>query len=313
MVASATAAPVSGGRALVVTRPHTNPTGEAAVPPRARRAGGFTLVELLMVVGIVAGLTGILLPSLAMARRRVQAVECLNNLRTLGIGMSAYAAEFRGVLPWEGYAEGDRPTRHLGPWDEPSSWFNAAPKWAGLEPYNKLLATADAGTRALPKDGDKSVFVCPAAGPAASASAEDAIADGYVLLYGLDQSGAAVRRKTFWCYAYNTQLDEGVEDRNVNYRVTVSLAALKSPGETIVLAEKLVRPDEADPPYAGSVGQQEISQKEFAGRHDKGGHLLFADGHVAWFGRAEVTTPTAPGSGVYSRPGFLIWDPRYGK
>jgi prepilin-type N-terminal cleavage/methylation domain-containing protein/prepilin-type processing-associated H-X9-DG protein len=59
-------------------------------PTRSRR--GFTLVELLVAVAIVAGLVGILLPAVQTAREAGRRLKCLNNLRQLGIGLHAHHA-----------------------------------------------------------------------------------------------------------------------------------------------------------------------------------------------------------------------------
>jgi prepilin-type N-terminal cleavage/methylation domain-containing protein len=65
---------------------------------KVRRAG-FTLVELLVVIGIIALLISILLPSLNKAREAAKRVQCGSNLRQLNIGLVSYAATFRGYVP----------------------------------------------------------------------------------------------------------------------------------------------------------------------------------------------------------------------
>ena len=61
---------------------------------RARR--GFTLVELMVVVGIVALLVAILMPALGAARRQARSVACLSNLRQLGVAFQMYCNQNKG-------------------------------------------------------------------------------------------------------------------------------------------------------------------------------------------------------------------------
>jgi prepilin-type N-terminal cleavage/methylation domain-containing protein/prepilin-type processing-associated H-X9-DG protein len=64
---------------------------------RSRRA--FTLVELLVVIGIIALLVGILMPALSRAKESANRIACLANLRTLGQGFVMYTNDNRGRYP----------------------------------------------------------------------------------------------------------------------------------------------------------------------------------------------------------------------
>ncbi len=79
----------------------------SGMPARALRSLGFTLVELLVVIGIIALLISILLPALGKAREQASKTACLSNLRQLGTAFKLYAQDFQDRIAPMSYKNSD--------------------------------------------------------------------------------------------------------------------------------------------------------------------------------------------------------------
>jgi prepilin-type N-terminal cleavage/methylation domain-containing protein len=109
--------------------------------PGGDRAGGFTLVELLVVIGIITILIALLLPTIKKARAHAMAVHCASNLRQIDAGLVRYKNQYRSL-----------PARPLG--------LNA------MNPHVfKYQAMQESVAEVMEQFvGDRSVLYCPVSG-----------------------------------------------------------------------------------------------------------------------------------------------------
>src|SRR5438552_8771419 len=114
----------------------------------------FTLVELLVVIGIIALLVGILLPALNKARRSAATIKCASNMRQIGQAILQYTTANKGVLmPAQILKKSTDPNQTLYP--DGYGWANELDHHKYISAPN---AYRDDGTFQFPGD---SVFRCP--------------------------------------------------------------------------------------------------------------------------------------------------------
>lgn len=115
------------------------------------RRKGFTLVELLVVIGIIALLISILLPSLTRARQSANKVACLSNQRQIAMAVRMFANDHKDYLPGSGYATGEGVGQYIA---TGSPLAARDPNNAARTPESSLVKLGY-----LPRDS--SVFQCP--------------------------------------------------------------------------------------------------------------------------------------------------------
>jgi prepilin-type N-terminal cleavage/methylation domain-containing protein/prepilin-type processing-associated H-X9-DG protein len=152
----------------------------------SRQRTAFTLVELLVVIGIIAILVGVLLPALNKARAAAQEAQCMSNLRQFGFGFQIYADANQGFLAEDGPDGHDNLAGDvIGRWppstgnvsydkngnylptgvDDPALWYNAIPPLVNNRSYSSMIADYYNGnTSSMPKLGTNTIWVCPTAG-----------------------------------------------------------------------------------------------------------------------------------------------------
>jgi prepilin-type processing-associated H-X9-DG protein/prepilin-type N-terminal cleavage/methylation domain-containing protein len=302
---------------------------------------GFTLVELLVVIGIIALLIGVLLPTLSKARESAREAVCLSQIRQWGIAFMMYADANRGVIPEDSDNDGNNNTQtgcigldpnypslpgSMKTQDQSVMWLNCLPPLVNTAPYNQLqlnylfpgTVTPIRGQTliALPGPGAKTLFTCPS-GPQPAPGVSSDVLDptgNYFMMWYANDSAIGVQRPTYLCYVINGKLNDALETQYVQNNnmepPPVRLNMLRPSSLVCLMMEKRMAPGELPPTdqnYGQTLGRIKGSWKRFAARHNKGGNILFADGHAVWMSNAALQIPSAPNN--WNQPNKIIWDP----
>jgi prepilin-type N-terminal cleavage/methylation domain-containing protein/prepilin-type processing-associated H-X9-DG protein len=231
------------------------------------RAKGFTLVELLVVIGIIAVLIAVLLPALSKAREQAKATQCASNLRQLGMGMTLYRGASNDYYP---------PRRmFIGHTSYESVYFWTGKAGDGTFGNSYVLATTD--MRYINR------FVVPSvkAGAefeAAHCPSDDQAYAGYGNSYtGNYFSGPAGNRFYTLCNADDASGWKPIKGTRC-----------RIPSEFVIAGENAG--------VAQAYGDSNVANyKRFHWRKDDRWNMLFQDGHVA---AVDVTR----GTGVNNPP-----------
>ena len=144
----------------------------------SRKQGcGFSLLELLVVVGVMTVLGAVSVPALARVRRVAAATGCLGNLRSWGAGTLGHVADNQDFLPPDGAGNGT---------SREDAWYVDLPPHLGQRPYGQQPGWRTNPTTTLPR----SVWLCPANGR----RSDGQMLFHYCLNRRVNGSGAEARR-----------------------------------------------------------------------------------------------------------------------
>jgi prepilin-type N-terminal cleavage/methylation domain-containing protein/prepilin-type processing-associated H-X9-DG protein len=224
-----------------------------------KRKNGFTLVELLVVIGIIALLISILLPALSKSRKSSQNIYCQNNLKQIGIATKMYANDNKDYYP-DGYTLGGAPVRVLPGERAGPNLSSADPEVFGLP---ALLAERKYLT-------DSKIWKCPSANELIESFGNTYIT---ALLGGI--TFQSVNNPSQSNTARWTQLERGKPSRLETYWVYDNFTTFPWASAVRRTSGTLTVIGAADQRYP-----HDVAAKQVVGRRQGSINVLFVDGHV---------------------------------
>lgn len=262
-----------------------------------RKTRGFTLVELLVVIGIIALLISILLPALTKARRQAVRVQCGSNLRVIGQSLFIYANGNNGHYPQFTYSElnpsvGTGASGGYWMWDMEVGTRDALCQNGASQRVLYCPSTSDL----MDQSGTWNFAVTPASNatipqtgplPAPLATQTGYSVLGYCFLIKrpdtsyFDPYAQRVPGTQYWDYQSTLYPTHTAPYHPIGAPAIVSNAKAS---DTPVAMDPMLSNNGTPYSFGGAVGgfPVNVSAHWYGGRTPEGMNMLYMDGHVDW-------------------------------
>ncbi|HEX4646036.1 MAG TPA: type II secretion system protein [Verrucomicrobiae bacterium] len=230
----------------------------------------FTLVELLVVIGIIGIMAALLLPALSRSKARAQAIFCMNNSRQLALAWTLYSAENGDRLVYN--LGGFQPTgggsaSGLAPKDKPN-WVNNIMDWSlSQDNTNPAFVNDSNSLLAAYANYSASIFKCPA----------DHVLSDIQKGAGWTDRVRSVSMNAMVGDAGDLMIS-GVNTNNPGYQQFLKESDFKYPADIFVFLDE--HPDSINDGYFLNKPDDWKWYDLPAAYHNGGGSFSFADGHT---------------------------------